>query len=141
MHARLRSSVTDSIPDCLESVHKEEEDVGYAGMARESSDGSGSGEGAPRLERAPTRDPRSSSFTLDSGDFVGGTLGGSDPVNVGSGGAQARGSTTSRLDGQLLCLAGHPRVKQVSVPTVSLYSAYDHSEGECLFDQADPTQD
>ena len=75
------------------------------------------------------------------GDFVGGTLGRSDPVNIGSGGAQVHGGTMSGVDGQLPRLAGHPRVKQVSVPTVSSYSAYDHSEGDCLFDQANPTRD
>jgi hypothetical protein len=115
--------------------------LGYAGMARESPDGSGFGKGTPRSERAPPRDPRSSSFTLDMGDFVGGTLGGSNPVDIGPGGVQVCGGTTSGLDGQLLCLAGHPRVKQVFIPTISSYSAYDHSEGNCLFDQADPTRD
>ena len=110
-------------------------------MARESSDGGSPGEGTLRSKRAPPGDPRASSFSLDTGDFVGGTLGGGDPVDVRSGGAQACGGTASGLDGQLPHLAGHPRVKQVSVPTISSYSAYNHSEGDCLFDQADPTWD
>ena len=75
------------------------------------------------------------------GDFMGGALGRSDSINIGPGGVQARGGTMSGLDGQLPRLAGHPRVKQVFVPNPSSYSAYDHSKGDCLFDQADPTQD
>ena len=135
------STSDDDVPDCPESVYKEEEDLGNAGMARESLDGGSPGEGTPRSEQAPPGDPRSSSFSLDMGDFVGGTLGGGDPVNLGPSGAQVRGSTTSGLDGELPRLAGHPRVKPVSVPSPASYSAYDHSEGDCLFDQADPTRD
>ena len=75
------------------------------------------------------------------GDFVGGALGGGDPVHVGSGGAEARGSTMGRLDGQLPCMEGHYHVKELFTSPFSTYSAHDHSEGDCLFNQADPTWD
>ena len=111
-------------------------------MARGTSDGGSSGEESPCTERAAPGDPRASSFTLDTGDFVGGTLGGGDSIDLGPSGAQVRGSTASGLDGQLPCLAGNPRVKQAFVsPSYSSYSAYDHREGDCLFDQANPTRD
>jgi hypothetical protein len=130
------------VPDCPESVYEEEEDMGDAGMARGTSDRGSTGEESPRAVRAAPGDPRASSFTLDTGDFVGGTLGGGDPVDLRPGGAQVRGGTTSGLDGQLPRLAGHPRVKQPHTSSFgSPYSAYDHSEGDCLFDQADPTRD
>ena len=102
------SSSNDDVPDCPESIHEEEEDLGNAGMARESSDGGSPGEGTPCSERAPPGDSRASSFSLDTGDFVGGTLGGGDPVDVRPGGAQVCGGTASGLDGQLPRLAGHP---------------------------------
>ena len=110
-------------------------------MARGTSDSGSIGEESPRSERAAPGDPRASSFTLDTGDFVGGTLGGGDPVDVGPGGAQVCGGATGRLDGQLPRLAGQPRVKPAPFAPLVYYSAYDHSEGECLFDQADPTRD
>ena len=110
-------------------------------MARGTPDGGSTGEESPRAERTAPGDPRASSFTLDTGDFVGGTLGGGNPVDLGPGGAQVRSGATSGLDGQLPRLAGHPRVKPASTLPLMTYSAYDHSEGECLFDQADPTRD
>ena len=116
--------------------------MGNAGMAQGTPDGGSTGEESPRTERAAPGDPRSSSFTLDTGDFVGGALGGSDPVDIGPSGVQVRGSTASRMDGQLPSLAGHPRVKQAFIPlSFAEYSAYDHSEGDSLFNQADPTRD
>ena len=129
------------VPDCPESVYEEEEDLGYAGMAGESLHSSSIGEGAPHAERTPAGDPCSSSFTLDTGDFVGGPVGGGDPVHLGSSGAQVRGGTMGGVDGQLLCLAGHHCVKEFLTSPYSHYSAYNHSEGDCLFDQANPTQD
>ena len=116
--------------------------MGDAGMARGTPDSGSAGEESPCIEQAAPGDPRASSFTLDTGDFVGGTLGGGDPIDIRPGGAQVRGSTASGLDGQLPRLEGHPRVKQALVSSsYSPYSAYDHSEGDCLFDQADPTRD
>ena len=38
------------VPDCPESIHEEEEDLGYASMAQESLHSSVSGKGTPRLE-------------------------------------------------------------------------------------------
>ena len=115
--------------------------MGDAGMARGTSDRGSTSEESPRTERTAPGDPRASSFTLDTGDFVGGTLGGGDPIDLGPGGAQVRGGTTGGLDGQLPRLAGHPQVKPASFASLVPYSAYDHSEGECLFDPADPTWD
>ena len=110
-------------------------------MARESPHISLSGKGTLCPERTPPGDPRSSSFTLDTGDFMGGTLGGGDLVNIRSGGAQIRGGSASGVDGQLLHMEGYHRVKE-SFPLPPLTdSAYDHSKGNCLFNQADPTRD
>ena len=96
------------VTDCLESVHEEEEDMGYAGVAGTSLNSRSTSKGATCAERAPPRDPRASSFTLDMGDFVGGALGGGDPVDVGPGGAQVCHSAASGLDGQLPSMEGHP---------------------------------
>ena len=83
------------------------------------------------------RDMRTSSFTLDLHDFVGGPLGGGDPVNVEPSGAQVHSHTTGQLDGQLQGLKGQPQVKQCALSPFPSYSAYDHSKGDCLFNQAD----
>jgi hypothetical protein len=131
----------DNVPDCLESVHEEEEDLGNAGMAQESPNGGLTSKGTPRSERAPPGDPCASSFTLDMGDFMGGALGGGDSIDIGFSGVQACSGAARGLDGQLPRMEGHPQVKQPLIPYLSTYSAYDHSEGDCLFDQADPTQD
>ena len=96
------------VADCLESIYEEEEDLGNAGMAQETLHSSHIGEGSPHLERTPPRDNRASSFTLDMGDFMGGALGGGNSINLGPGGAQVHGSTTSRLDGQLPSMEGLP---------------------------------
>ena len=110
-------------------------------MAQESPHGSLPGEGVLHIEQTPPGDPCASSFTLDTGDFMGWTLGGGDPVDIRPGGTQVRSGSTSGVDGQLPCLEGHNHIKELFPTSFPPYSAYDHSEGNCLFDPADPTQD
>ena len=69
------------------------------------------------------------------------SLTGGDPVNVRPGGTQTCSGTVSELDGQLPHMEGHPRVNESFIQYPPIYSAHNHSKGNCLFDQANPTQD
>ena len=125
-----------------------EEDAGrlwYAGMARPAQDIPGGGAPSPLPQRAPPGDRLSPLSTFNTLHGVGGSMRGDDSYSERPSITQEGSAESSRVDRQLLGVAGEANVNPSTPPSPFLsypdYSLTSHDAGDALFDHADTTMD